>query len=322
MKTITLCVGIPACGKSTWAKEEVRRDPEGIVRINRDDLRHMMNSYHHSDSNEKMVTEVAENIFLSALKKGRNVILDNTHLNKRYFDEVCKTVRELNIDCTVMEKSFYVDLDEAISRDSQRENKVGEDIIKKFWKKSGGNQHKFYKPRVEVILKKNESEVLSSALVTDATLPWAVISDLDGTVSLFNKVDDDGKVTIVHPGVHARNPYDASRSDQDGLNEQVATVLNSFNEGGYKVLFVSGRKDIYREQTEKFLQKHFSHIKYELFMRKSDDNRKDSLVKEEIYQKFIALNYNVFLILDDRTSVIKSWRKLGLVCWQVAEGDF
>ena len=37
MKTIILTRGIPARGKSTWAKREVLEDPEHSVRMNRDD---------------------------------------------------------------------------------------------------------------------------------------------------------------------------------------------------------------------------------------------------------------------------------------------
>jgi hypothetical protein len=58
-------------------------------------------------------------------------------------------------------------------------------------------------------------------------------------------------------------------------------------------------------------------------MRKTGDMRKDSLVKEEIYNSNIAPNYNVFLILDDRDQVIDLWRnKLGLTAFQVAYGNF
>ena len=41
MKKIILTRGIPASGKSTWAKQEVLKDPEHSIRINRDDLRNM-----------------------------------------------------------------------------------------------------------------------------------------------------------------------------------------------------------------------------------------------------------------------------------------
>ena len=53
-----LTVGGIACGKSTWAREEVRKDPEGTARINRDDLRNMVNGYVFSDSNERLITKI------------------------------------------------------------------------------------------------------------------------------------------------------------------------------------------------------------------------------------------------------------------------
>ena len=45
MKKIILTRGIPASSKSTWAKQEVLKDPEHSVRINRDDLRNMSGKY-------------------------------------------------------------------------------------------------------------------------------------------------------------------------------------------------------------------------------------------------------------------------------------
>jgi hypothetical protein len=63
-------------------------------------------------------------------------------------------------------------------------------------------------------------------------------------------------------------------------------------------------------------------IQYQLFMRKTDDFRKDAIIKEEIYQNEIEGKYNVLFILDDRNSVCDFWRSKGLVCFQVAPGDF
>ena len=45
MKRIILTRGVPASGKSTWAKQEVLKDPEHSIRINRDDLRNMSGQY-------------------------------------------------------------------------------------------------------------------------------------------------------------------------------------------------------------------------------------------------------------------------------------
>ena len=45
MKKIILTRGIPASGKSTWAKQKALKNPEHSVRINRDDLRNMSGKY-------------------------------------------------------------------------------------------------------------------------------------------------------------------------------------------------------------------------------------------------------------------------------------
>lgn len=318
-----MTVGILACGKSTWSKEEVRKDPEGTIRINRDDLRSMLSNYHFSEANEKIVTSTKDFLLAHALKRGRNVIIDETNLNRRNFDDVCQKIRDLNIDCMVMEKPFFIELDEAVARDATRtsSNKVGEEVVKKFWKKSGGNQHKHYKPRVEMISRKTEMTVADGKPPVDGKLPLAIICDLDGTLSLFNSINRDGSVTIQHEGVHARSPYDASKADEDAINEQVAAVVETLYKAGHKIIFCSGREDCYRPQTETFIKKHLG-IEYELFMRKTSDQRKDSIIKEEIYNAHIAPRYNVFLVLDDRNQVVEFWRKKGLTCFQVAEGDF
>ena len=322
MIKIILCVGIPACGKSTWAKEEVRKDPEGTTRINRDDLRNMMSNYHFSDSNEKLVTEVRNSAIRSALKKGRNVILDETNLNPRNFEDICDMVKDLNISAMVMEKPFYIELDEALERDAKREGsaKVGEEIVKKFWKKAGGKSHKFYKAKVEVF---QPGDVDASVMCPnyDSDLPNAIICDLDGTWALFNSIGKNGKATIKHPKVHVRSPYDASKCEADAPNEPVVAVVEAFYKNGYKILFCSGREDCYRTQSESHIKKN-SDIDYQLFMRQTGDQRKDSIIKQELYDKNIKGKYNVFFVLDDRNQVVEFWRSIGLTCFQVAEGNF
>lgn len=322
LKVILTC-GIPACGKSTWSKEEVRKDPEGTMRINRDDLRNMLSNYHFTDSNEKIVTTLKEQALIAGLKSGRNIIIDETNLNRRNFDDVCDIIRDLNIECMVMEKPFYVELEEAIARDNTRTGSahVSEEVVRRFWKKSGGTQHKYYKPRVEMITRKTEDDVAKGKPSFNSKLPEAIICDLDGTLSLFNAINRDGSVNFEHTNTHARSPYDASKCDQDSLNEQVAIVLEAMDKAGYKIIFCSGREDMYRDQTNTFIKKHLN-FEYKLFMRKYGDDRKDSIIKEEIYNNHIAPNYNVFLVLDDRASVVKFWRSKGLQCWQVAPGDF
>lgn len=323
MLKITLTVGIPACGKSTWAKEEVAKAPDKITRINRDDLRNMMSNYHFSDANEQLVTSAKTFMIQQALRYGRDIIIDETNLNRRNFDDVCKLVREMNLDCMVLEKAFYVDLEEAIARDSKRtgSSKVGEDVVRKFWKKSGSAQHKHYKNRVEIIQRQTEQSVAAAKPEVNNSLPNAIVCDLDGTISLFNSRRSDGSVDVRHSDAHTRSPYDASKCDRDTVNVPVAEVIETMARRGYSIVFCSGREDCYREQTELFLKKHLG-CEYELHMRKTGDMRKDSIIKEEIYHTNITPNYNVFLVLDDRDQVVTFWRSKGLNCWQVAPGNF
>lgn len=54
-----------------------------------------------------------------------------------------------------------------------------------------------------------------------------------------------------------------------------------------------------------------------LFMRLAGDQRKDSIVKEEILVNKILPYYNVVMAIDDRPTVIEVWRKFGIYTIQV-----
>ena len=88
-----------------------------------------------------------------------------------------------------------------------------------------------------------------------------------------------------------------------------------------RIILLSGRPDDCREPTKQFLKK--NKIPYdELFMRKSGDQRKDAIIKRELYEENIRDKYNVRFILDDRDQVVDMWRQLGLPCFQVNYGKF
>jgi predicted kinase len=323
MITITMTVGIPACGKSTWSKDELKKDPEGTVRVNRDDLRNMLSNYHFSEENERMVTSVRNFAIQQAVRRGKHVIIDETNINRRNFDDVCKLVKQQNVEAKVVEKPFYIELEEAIARDAARTGSahVGEEVVRKFWKKSGGTQHKHYKPRIEIITRQTEASVAASRPEVDSSKPFAIVCDLDGTLSLFNALRSDGSVDVRYPDAHTRDPYNAYKCDEDTINEPVAAVIEAMHKEGYQIIFCSGREDCYREQTERFIKKHLS-VPYQLLMRKTHDQRKDSIIKSEIFDEHIGPNYNVFFVLDDRDQMVIQWRERGLVCWQVAPGNF
>lgn len=306
MLKVILTVGAPACGKSTWAKAEVAKDPLNWVRINNDDLRAMLNGSVYSAESEKMITDTRNYLIRDSLKRKKNIIIDNVNANRRHFDDVCKIAKSVNVSVQVLEKSFFVDLEELIARDAARSAKVGEEVIRKFWKQLGGKGHAFYKPRTEIFSERGSSDTVVQGPAHDPKLPMAVLCDLDGTLALMN----------------GRSPYDASTCENDLPNKPVVESVKMYAKAGYKIIFCSGREDKYSGQTRNFIEAYCGDMPYKLYMRKSDDFRKDAIIKEEIYNEHIKDRYNVSHVLDDRDSVVQFWRSKGLVCWQVAPGNF
>lgn len=320
---IIVTKGSPGSGKSYWSKQEISKDPLNWLRINNDQIRDMLNNSEWSKEYETIITETRKFLIREGLKKNKNLILDNVNAGN-HFQDICDIAASMNKDIIVSEKAFYQPLEILLERDSKREGKarVGDKVVKKWFKELGGVEFEFYKEKTQVFNKNvinNFTPQIKKEVVNGN--PQAIIVDLDGSVSLFNKIGKDG-VEVIYPEAHARDPYDASNADNDMLNEAVATVIRQSYASNTKIIFCSGRQDIYKPQTERFLNKHFPNMKYLLFMRKSKDFRKDAIIKEEIYNSYIKDKFQVSFILDDRKIVVDKWREIGLVCFQVAPGDF
>ncbi len=293
MKKVYITKGLPASGKSTWAKELIAEKPNVYKRINKDDLRAMLDAGKWTKNNEKFVLKVRDMIILEALKDGKHVIVDDTNLHERHEirikDLVKEYTKETGHQVHVEVKFFDVPLAECIKRDLQRPHSVGEAVIRRM--------HKMF-------LTTNDDPRGMYRLAQDETLPKAIICDLDGTLALLN-----------------RNPFDASTCDQDLLNTPVANVVKNYKNLGYEIILLSGRQDKYKEPTLVFLEKH--EIPFDqLIMRRSADQRKDRIIKKEIFDNQIKGKWFVEFILDDRNQVVDMWREEGLVCYQVAPGDF
>nr|WP_197379979.1 polynucleotide kinase [Mycolicibacterium mengxianglii] len=87
------------------------------------------------------------------------------------------------------------------------------------------------------------------------------------------------------------------------------------------IVVISGRPEAARELTSKWLTTSgvpFTH----LFLRADQDRRPDSVVKEDIYREQIEPSYSIMGVIDDRDKVVGMWRRAGLTCFQVADGDF
>lgn len=284
--------GLPASGKSTFARELVDRGK--WTRVNKDDLRAMMHNSKHTKGNEAMVIKIRDEIVIQALNKGHSVIIDDTNLNpihEQRMYEIAKMYKK----CEVVIKVFDTPLEECIERDLKRPNSVGERVIRRMYNK----MHP--KPVIDYP-------------VYDPNLPDAIICDIDGT--LAHMVN--------------RSPYDYSKVSEDLVDETVRDHVREvyYNRNtNTKIIIVSGRDDTCFQATIDWLQ--INDVPYDLILmrdstRVKEDGGKvaDTIIKQEIYDNRIKGKYNIKYVLDDRNQVVQMWRANGLKCFQVQEGDF
>lgn len=128
---LIICRGIPASGKSTFAKQWVNEDPKNRVRINMDDIRNMLGKYWVPER-EPLVAKILANSFLDAISLGYDIVLDNTNLNYKAFGHYIEIAKEHKY--TVTYKDFFnTPLSVCIERDSKREHPIGEKVIRSFY---------------------------------------------------------------------------------------------------------------------------------------------------------------------------------------------
>lgn len=143
MKKIILTRGIPASGKSTWAKQEVLKDPEHSIRINRDDLRNMCGKY-WVPAREHYIEACKGLILISAMNfQFDTIIIDEMNLNPKESGKLKGEITMVNDafksgqDKYVVEIKDFTDvpLDICLERDSKRENPIGENVIRGIFNK-------------------------------------------------------------------------------------------------------------------------------------------------------------------------------------------
>lgn len=279
--------GLPASGKTTYAKELVNK---GWVRVNKDDLRAMLNNSKFSKDNESYILSLRDEIIISSLVQGKNVVVDDTNLDPKHLIAFESIAGEFLADFEI--RFFDVDVQECIKRNKLREKPVPEKVIYTM-------NERYLTPPPAVITYDDSKEE-------------CIIVDIDGTLAHIA----DG-----------RSPYDASRAMNDSLDDAVSLLTAMMYNHGYKVIILTGRHEEHREVTEQWLEA--NNVQYdELYTRMEydvDEKGKrldDAVVKERLFRTHVEPRFNVKFVLDDRNRVVNMWRRIGLKCLQVAEGNF
>ena len=100
MKKVLILQGLPASGKSTFAKELLSREKGRWVRVNKDLLREMCHASHWSKANEKFIVKLRNQIILNALEEGKHVIVDDTNFSNhiKQITELVKGKAQVQVD--------------------------------------------------------------------------------------------------------------------------------------------------------------------------------------------------------------------------------
>lgn len=282
MPKVIICKGLPASGKTTWALEQVRANPNKVKRVNKDDLRDLLHGG-WSKANERFIIGARDRMIMHALDNGAaTVIIDDTNLvpiHEQHIRQLVQGRAEVEI------KDFTdVSLETCLERNELRLGKVPDSSrIRQMW----------------------WDHLRPKSVEQDKDLPKAIICDVDGTLA-----NNSGK----------RNPYDASRAMEDELNAPVHLVLKALS-NSHTIIITSGRKEEHRQVTADWLAANYVPYDF-LYLRQDDDGRHDHVVKEELFFQHIHQRYYVDFVFDDRDQVVDLWRRLGLHCFQVNYGNF
>jgi len=314
---LSITVGLPGSGKTTEAIKIKDADPEGVVLASRDGLRELLYNEEGicSSPKENHITKVQKDIVKSGLKAGKHVVVHDMNLRPKYRKQWAEIARDLGaefniIDCTQVDEDecFYRDYD----RGNRGERSVGEKVIRDLAKKFKNElKADTWKPYKLYPAEAFQTPVSYELYVPDLTKPKAIIVDIDGTVADCKDI---------------RSPYDYSRVRLDRPKHQVIKLVQeAAYVNCYKIIFVSGRlapegSECYKD-TEEWLYNNVK-VPIEHLYTRQIDRVDDTVVKADIFNKYIRDNYNIQYVLDDRNRVVEMWRSMGLLTLQVAEGDF
>ena len=151
-----------------------------------------------------------------------------------------------------------------------------------------------------------------SDLRSEANRRMIVIFDLDGTLALT-----DHRAHFLNREKKDWRAFYAACDKDEPCHPIIRTLLALYVTGADCRIW-SGRSEEVLEKTVHWLASHGLGM-VPVKMREEGDHRPDTVLKKEWLDD---LGQKPSLIFEDRASVVAMWRENGIVCAQVAPGDF
>jgi len=341
--------GIPASGKSTYAKSLLHKETH-IARVNKDNIREMISK--KGDSVHKIFDKksILNMLYMGTQKDSPSLIEDiqgelaitfsghnwnrllKTQKAKSFGprEKITIDAQSIMIKCLVRAKlNMIIDDTNYNSEHFGRIKRLCPDYTFEVV-----DMHQEYGITVEECIKRNKKRDKSvpdvaiygmakrygvTAQKTKNTQkPFEceekyIVCDLDGSLC-----DVEHRLSFIRgAGKKDWNGFFGAM-DKDTVRPVVKELID-LTYPGYPVVLVTGRPEKYREMTESWLVN--NNIRYDaLYMRRDEDKRSDILIKQEILDLYLNRN-NIEMSIDDRPCVIRGvWRKNKIKVIDVGDG--
>jgi predicted kinase len=322
--SITVVIGESGSGKSFWTREAIDSDSKHkSVRVNRDSIRAML--HQNSGSMEKHVISMEKDSIEYFISKGYSVFVDDTNLR----EATVTRWRELADSLQVEFKTHRMEtpLDECISNDCKRigDQHVGRAVIERQFLDSGRlklpENQKIVIVDVDGTVANHEGHrgpFDEHMVIFDR--PYKVVVDWVRRLALGEETCRNSYCThsiLDHDYLRGGCQHENEHGMSDCRCHEFYKPEHSTEER-YTILVVSGRHSSCGDETVRWFDQHripFHHI----FMRHSFDNRKDTIVKQEILDSILKLvpKEQIAFVIDDRPAVCAMWKQNGLTVYPV-----
>lgn len=278
--------GLPACGKSTYAKEKMESGGN-FVRVNRDLLRTMLHFDKFNYKKEEMTINSEKAIVRAMLSMDKNVIIDDTNLGQRHEDMWKQVALE---EGAKFEKKTF-------------DNTLGQCIMFNYGRDKFVPTHRIKEMAMQYKLMPDMDKSI-------------IVVDLDGTVANL-----EHRLHFIQHENPEANDYDSffRNVGRDEPIQSTIDLVKQYSEKGHPIVFVSGRSDVSRTDTMDWLDYHVKVDYKALIMRRAGDKRPDTMVKQNFYDKYLK-HYDIGAVIDDRPSVIRMWEENGVNVIDVGDG--
>lgn len=145
-----------------------------------------------------------------------------------------------------------------------------------------------------------------------------VIADIDGVI-----LDSVHRLSYFLSG--DLSTYDALYTNDVPMPAGCSIYKKFITDASVDFVFITGRAERTRGYTAAQLDNLFPNCKYDLLMRPdeiSGDLMHDAQLKPFLLERSGRKLKDVLVAFDDRASVVKAWRELGVTCYQADVGDF